>query len=206
MLGAALEALEEADVVLLVADTTRAPTKRDAETPAHGTGGLFRAPLFVALNKTDVAPEEGESGPGNRGCKTTWTVRPTMTRISALDGAGTDVLLDHLRGASLPEGPFLYPEDDIATESVRFFVAEMVRETIFEQFRQEIPYSVFCQVEEFRESQDPDLHTDRDLRGAEVPEGDGDRSEGAGRSGRSVRPRGRRSRPFSVGACTSTSG
>ena len=36
-----------------------------------------------------------------------------------------------------------------------FFVAELVRETIFEQFHQEIPYSVFCQVGEFREAQEP---------------------------------------------------
>jgi len=34
-------------------------------------------------------------------------------------------------------------------------VAEMVRETVFQEFHEEIPYSVFCQVEEFRESQDP---------------------------------------------------
>jgi GTP-binding protein Era len=151
MLGAALEALEEADVVLLVADTTRAPTKRDARRLLTALEDSS-APLFVALNKTDVAPEDAVRAWAE------WVEEhlpsATVTRISALDGAGTDVLLDHLRGA-LPEGPFLYPEDDIATESVRFFVAEMVRETIFEQFRQEIPYSVFCQVEEFRESQDP---------------------------------------------------
>ena len=38
---------------------------------------------------------------------------------------------------------------------MRFFAAELVRETVFEQYEQEIPYSVFCQVEEFREGQDP---------------------------------------------------
>jgi GTP-binding protein Era len=57
--------------------------------------------------------------------------------------------------ASLPEGPFLYPPDEIASEPVRFFVAELVRETVFERYRQEIPYSVFCRVEEFREGQEP---------------------------------------------------
>jgi GTP-binding protein Era len=151
MLGAALEALAEADVVLLVADTTRPPTKRDAERLLSALENSA-APLFVALNKTDVAPPEAveaweswvsERLPGAR-----------ATRISALDGQGTDALLAELREL-LPPGPFLYPEDEIATDSVRFFVAELVRETIFEQFRQEIPYSVFCQVEEFRESQDP---------------------------------------------------
>ncbi len=151
MLGAALEALAEADVVLLVADTTRPPTARDAER-LLGALAESSAPLFVALNKVDAAPPEAvaawESWVEERlgGART--------VRISALDGSGTDTLLALLREA-LPEGPFLYPEDEIASEPVRFFVAELVRETIFEQFRQEIPYSVFCHVEEFRESQDP---------------------------------------------------
>ena len=57
--------------------------------------------------------------------------------------------------AALPAAPFLYPPDEIASEPVRFFVAELVRETVFERYRQEIPYSVFCRVEEFREDQDP---------------------------------------------------
>jgi GTP-binding protein Era len=56
---------------------------------------------------------------------------------------------------ALPLGPFLYPPDEIAKDPVRFFVAEMVRETVFQEFRQEIPYSVFCQIEEFRENEDP---------------------------------------------------
>ena len=47
------------------------------------------------------------------------------------------------------------PEEDIASDPVRFFVAELVRETIFELYHQEIPYSTFCHVEEFREDQDP---------------------------------------------------
>ncbi len=55
----------------------------------------------------------------------------------------------------LPPGPFLYPADEIAKDPVRFFVAEMIRETVFQEFHQEIPYSVFGQIEEFRENEDP---------------------------------------------------
>jgi GTP-binding protein Era len=151
MLAAAVEALAEADVVLLVADTTRAPSARDAERLLSVLGER-RAPLFVALNKVDAAPDDAVAAweswvAGHLG-------EARALRISARDGEGTEDLLDALRSA-LPEGPFLYPEDEIASEPVRFFVAELVRETIFEQFRQEIPYSVFCQVEAFREAQDP---------------------------------------------------
>jgi len=55
----------------------------------------------------------------------------------------------------LPESPFLYPEDDISTQPVRFFVAEMVRETVLEQLHDEVPYAVAVQVEEFREGSSP---------------------------------------------------
>jgi GTPase len=150
MLSAALEALAEADLVLLVVDTTSAPSKRDAErllTALEDSG----APLMVALNKVDVAPESSIQQ------WVEWVGKhldAPVHRISAEEGEGTDDLLDALRSA-LPEHPFLYPEDEIASDPVRFFVAELVRETIFEQFREEIPYSVMCQVEDFREEQDP---------------------------------------------------
>ena len=150
MLGAALDALAEADVVLLVVDTTKSPSKRDRERILSALEET-RAPLHVALNKIDVA-REASIGEWEQ-----WAaehIGAATYRISAQDGTGTERLLLALR-AGLPESPFLYPEDEIASDPVRFFVAELVRETIFEQFRQEIPYSVFCQVDEYRENQDP---------------------------------------------------
>jgi GTP-binding protein Era len=71
-----------------------------------------------------------------------------------LTGEGVDELLAEL-AVALPEGPFLYPEDEISTAPVRFFVAELVRETALEQLDEEVPYSLACEVEEFREGQTP---------------------------------------------------
>jgi GTP-binding protein Era len=150
MLAAALEALSEADVVLLVVDGTRAPTPRDEERILAALEGVV-VPVHVALNKVDAAAADVL---GTWEAWITDHLGHSTHRVSAVDGTGTDALLDALR-ADLLEGPFFYPEDEIATDPVRFFVAELVRETIFEQFHQEIPYSVFCQVEEFREEQDP---------------------------------------------------
>ena len=150
MLAAALEAVAEADVLVLVVDTTHAPGPEDRERLLRALADAA-APLRVALNKFDIAPadavlawQEWVAG----------TLGAPSYPVSALMGEGTDELLDAVR-ADLPEGPFLYPADDIATDPVRFFVAELVRETIFEQYRQEIPYATFCQVEEFREDQRP---------------------------------------------------
>ena len=85
--------------------------------------------------------------------------------VSAMTGAGLDELLAVVR-AGLPAGPFLYPEDDVAAAPARFFVQELVRETVLERYRQEIPYSVAVRVEEFREAEDPvyiaaSLHVER---------------------------------------------
>jgi GTP-binding protein Era len=155
MLGEAHEALEEADVVLVVIDTDRFRPDRDGPVL---TGALeeVSVPVFVALNKVDQArggrvdaAEEwaiANLTPSDRG--------GGIHRISALNGAGTAELLAELKSA-LPESPFFYPEDEIASAPVRFFVSEMVRETVFDQFDEEIPYSVAAQVEEFREGEDP---------------------------------------------------
>jgi len=150
MHGAALEALAEADVVLLVIDSGERPSSMHTRRITEALLGV-NAPIHVAVNKVDVAPSSAIEA---------WerwiseNLEATVHRISAAEGEGTDHLLDAIR-ADLPESPFFYPDDEIASDPVRFFVAELVRETIFEQYEQEIPYSVFCRVEEFREDQEP---------------------------------------------------
>ena len=151
MLAAALEALAEADVVLLVVDAVEPPSTEDAERILSALGDA-RAPLIVALNKADAAAPEAMAA------WETWIrdrlPRASAHRIAAHDGRGVEDLMQEVARA-LPEGPFLYPADEIASDPVRFFVAELVRETIFEQYHQEIPYSSYCQVHEMREDQDP---------------------------------------------------
>lgn len=151
MLGAALEAIREADVVLLVVDGRWPPGAQDRSRIQAALEGT-KAPVHVALNKVDEAPGDALTAWETWIAQTPW--RATVHRISALRGDGADALLEALAG-DLPEAPFLYPEDDVASEPVRFFAAELVRETVFELYGEEIPYSVFCQVEEFREAQDP---------------------------------------------------
>jgi GTP-binding protein Era len=150
MLGAASEALAEADVVLLVVDAAAPPTRTARDRIVEALSGVS-VPVHVALNKVDVADPETVDAWAR------WieeSITATVHRISASGGAGTKELLQAVQ-ADLPESPFLYPDDEIASDPVRFFVAELVRETVFEQYEQEIPYSVFCRVEEFREDQEP---------------------------------------------------
>ena len=79
---------------------------------------------------------------------------PSALALSALTGEGIDALLSAIE-ERLPESPFLYPDDDISTQSLRFFAAELIRETALDQLDEEVPYSIACEIEEFREDRTP---------------------------------------------------
>ena len=150
MLGAAHEALHEADVVVLLLDPTR-PLEEIRRTVVTEALAEARASILVVVNKIDTASEDSVAAAEQWALETLGVV---AHRISAQTGEGIAALTATLE-AALPEGPFLYPADDLAMQPVRFFVAEFVRETVFELYDEEIPYSVATQVDEFREGQDP---------------------------------------------------
>ena len=112
---------------------------------------LSKSPLEVLINKIDLASPESISQ------LTEWAgleLDSIPFGVSGLYGDGLEKVWNKIEGV-LPESPFLYPKDEIGSAPVRFFVAEFIRETVFEQYSQEIPYAVYVSVEEFRESQDP---------------------------------------------------
>jgi GTP-binding protein Era len=140
----AIRALADADVIVYLADATeRVPVPL---VEAADLSSPPRAPVVTVMNKVDaIRPVERVE---------LQDALPDARFLSALTGEGVDELLVQL-AAALPEGPFLYPEDEISTAPVRFFVAELVRETALEQLDEELPYSLACEVEEFREGQTP---------------------------------------------------
>lgn len=150
MLAEALMALADADVVLLLLDGTQGAATRPAGEALERLKSR-RADLVAAVNKTDAAKEADVSSLA-AWAQDVFAVVPH--RISADRGDGVTELRAELE-SRLPESPFYYPADDIAVQPVRFFVAELVRETIFESYEQEVPYSTVVRVEEFRESADP---------------------------------------------------
>lgn len=144
MRHASLRALEDADVILYLTDAGErgAPSLVEAaalESPP-------KAPVIHVVNKTDSVSRSQ--------LKTAMERWPDAVFVSALTGEGVKDLLDTVRG-KLPESEFLYPPDDMSTQSMRFFAAELVRETALEQLGDEVPYSVACVVEEFREDRSP---------------------------------------------------
>ncbi len=156
MRATALQALDDADVIVYVVDATDGPPP-----PLADAAGLSRAPsadVLTVLNKVD------ELDAGER--QALEQALPDAIPLSALTGENVDVLLAAIR-QRLPESPFLYPEDEIGTQSLRFFAAELIRETALEQLEEEVPYSVACEIEEFREERQPVyiravIHVERD--------------------------------------------
>ena len=149
MLAAAIEAVHDSDVVLLLLDGTR-PDELPRGEPLQEL--LQRASaLFVVVNKVDAASVDDVI---RLEAWTRETFAKEAIRISAKDGTGLDTLRQRL-SAALPASPFFYPEDDIAVQHLRFFVEELIRETIFEQYDQEVPYATVARVEEFKEDRSP---------------------------------------------------
>src|SRR5678816_2662220 len=144
MRSTALVALADADVIAYIADATAGSPRPLAEV-----AGLDKppgAPVILVLNKIDRLDPPEHQRLRDR--------HPDAAFISAVTGEGVPELLARL-DSHLPLSPFLYPDDEISTQSVRFFVAELIRETVLEQLHDEIPYSVACGVEEFREDRSP---------------------------------------------------
>jgi GTP-binding protein Era len=140
----ALRAIADADVIVYLADA-----QHGTPPPLEHAAGLQappRASVITVLNKCDRldANARAKLALENAGA----------ALVSARTGHGVDDLIARI-AAALPEGPFLYPADDAAAQPVRFFAAELVRETALEQLDEEVPYSVACEIEEFREEPKP---------------------------------------------------
>jgi len=135
-------ALEDAEVILLVVEP-EVPHDLDRPplSPGHKT--------IVVINKTDtVAKSARDLAMQYYKAQGFEPVVP----ISALKGVG----IEQLRAAilvKLPEGQPYYPQDQLTIQPEKFFVAELIRETIFTSYGEEIPYSTLIEIEEFREQE-----------------------------------------------------
>ncbi len=164
MVEAALTALDDMDVVLLVLDAA-APDPA-AERLLVKKLGQLRRPVVLALNKTDLVAK-----PALLAMIARWSravAFESLVPVSAKTGDQLPALLEALE-ACLPEGPPLFPADAVTDLPERFIAAEMIREKVFRFTGQEIPYSTAVTIEHFAEEDRPALvkifatiHVERD--------------------------------------------
>ena len=156
MRNAALAAVRDADVLVHVVDATKQRIVSFVEAAALANEP--KAPIVLALNKADLLDQAQQDALRAQ--------YPDAVLISATTGANVDALVTAVT-QRLPVSPYLYPDDEISTQPVRFFCAEFVRETALEQLGDELPHALACEIEEFREGSSPlyiraVLHVERD--------------------------------------------
>jgi GTP-binding protein Era len=137
-------ALEDADVIVHLHDAAQGIP--DNLAVIAGLDRTPKAPIILALNQVDRITPDARAALA--------LAAPDAVLCSAIDGTGVDALLARI-AALLPEMPFLYPDDELSTLPMRFFASELVRETALEQLEEEVPYSIACEIEEFREDRSP---------------------------------------------------
>jgi GTP-binding protein Era len=152
MVDVARRALGDADTALWVVDA--AAGIGPGERKLGETLAALGHPVVVALNKLDAVArpsllpllaEVGAMLPGRE-----------VIPVSARTGEQGDAVLEAVL-ATLPEGPRLYPEDELTAEPERFLVEEMIREQLFLQTSQEVPYATAVVVDAFTEQPDRGL-------------------------------------------------
>jgi GTP-binding protein Era len=149
MVSAAWGGAQDADVTLLLVDA-RAGLKEDVRAIIDGLA-KSRRPLMLALTKSDLIPRE-RLLPLAKELNDILPFRETFM-ISALKGDGLDRLRAAL-GAAMPEGPWLFPEDDLSDLPQRMLAAEIVREQVLRQTHEEVPHHATVETEQWEERKD----------------------------------------------------
>ena len=140
------ESLEDADLLLLLVDATQ---------PGQAQEALFdilkktEAPIWLLINKIDEAKHLQIAT-----LREALALRLPIARtfeISALHKTGMEELVPAIIDA-MPEHPAFFDKEQLSDKSERFFASEIIREKIFINYQQEIPYSCEVVIEEFKDT------------------------------------------------------
>ncbi len=145
---AAYSSIEGADVALLVLDALRWDQAEDAILRRMQEAKL---PIVVAINKVDTVTDRKRLLPFIAALSQKADFAGVVP-ISATRGTALDALVNELV-ALLPESPPLYPPDQITDRSPKFQAAEIIREKLMWQLRQELPYGIEVEIERFEEGE-----------------------------------------------------
>jgi GTP-binding protein Era len=149
MVAAAWSGAEDADLVVVIVDAARG-VDEDTRRIADGLKKARRRAV-LALDKIDLVKREELLGLADSLHRE--AIFDAVFMISGLTGSGVDDLVAHLAGA-VPEGPFLFPEDQLSDLPERLLAAEITREQVFRQLHDELPYESTVETEGWEEFKD----------------------------------------------------
>ena len=143
---AASTAMKDVDVVIFLVD--RFIWTEEDEAVAQQLS-YVSCPVILAVNKVDQIEDKESLLPHLQSISEKLKVDQIIP-LSALRNINLD-RLEELLIERLPEGVYLYPEDQITDRSSRFMAAEIVREKITRQLGDELPYQMAVEIEEFKQ-------------------------------------------------------
>jgi GTP-binding protein Era len=146
MVAAAWTGAQDADLILLVIDASQ----RVRDEILHGLDQRGH-PLLLVLNKIDLVKKPDLLAVS---AELTARLNPDQVfMISATQGDGVADVKEALADA-MPEGPWLYPEDEVSDATDRMIAAELTREQIVNQLHQELPYATAIETETWEDRPD----------------------------------------------------
>jgi GTP-binding protein Era len=158
MLEFSRSALVDADVLLYVTEVQDNPERNADFLEKVKRMAAAGTKVFLVINKIDLTTQETLENLVHF-----WQNQlpeATVFPISAQERFGVAQLFDAIREA-LPEGPAFFPKDQLTDKSERFFVNEIIREKILQNYDKEIPYSVEVEVESFIDHSEDSLTNDK---------------------------------------------
>lgn len=154
---------EDADLVVFLVDAS-SDFSRNAKLVAK-LKQVF-CPVFLVLNKIDLVQDAAALDALEARVKQDLRIKQTF-RVSASQGTGVEELKRAVI-AAMPLSPAYFPAGQWTDRWERFYVAEFIREQIFELYKKEIPYSTYVEVEQFTEDLGPknfiraNIHVERE--------------------------------------------
>ncbi len=158
MVAAAWGGAADADAVVLLVEAHRGLTEGVETILATLEERGIAAPVILAINKIDRVDPKALLGLAKE-LNDRFAFAETFM-ISAEKGRGVEDLRRHL-AARLPEGPWLYPEDQIADLPMRMIAAEITREKLTLRLHQELPYQLTVETEAWEERKDGSARIDQ---------------------------------------------
>jgi len=142
--------LDDADVIVLIIDVKEDPLAQTLLNQTFVKEDIFKSkkPKFLVLNKVDLVTQDRVNDLIKQ--FESKKIFEEVIPISAAHNFNVQRVREEII-RFLPEGPKLFPDDQVTDESERFFVSEIIREKIFEIYRDEIPYSCEVLIVEFKE-------------------------------------------------------
>ena len=139
--------LEDADMILLVVALSD-----KYEEDLFARFAQYTKPILLVINKCDLA-KGSQADDKAAYWKEKLPNLNAILKVSAKSGDGVDDLLPMLQ-ALLPDHPPYFPIDEYTDRTERFFASEIVREKIFMNYEEEIPYSAEVAINSFKEEED----------------------------------------------------